>query len=364
MIKNNRKKYLLFISVMLIGIILLSACGENNNNVNDNNIDTVGNSNASNEKNNTNSAINNDDNIKVAFIPQVIGIPYFTAMEEGGQKAAEEFGVEFIFNGPTSTSAAEQSQIMDSLIRQNVDAISVSVLDSSSINPMIKKVKDAGLSAFTSDSDSPTSERDVYVAQALDKDLGYELIDRLAMQIDEEGQIGIISGESTVTNLNTWIDYMEERLEDKYPNIEIVDIRYSQGGSSESALKEAQELMTRYPDVKGLVAVASTTIPGVAQAVQQAGKTGEIAVIGYGSPATVKPFIENGVMEESILWNAFDLGYLTVWAGMQLANGEGFEAENEVPGLENTVEYFEEDGVLLLGPPLLIDKDNVDDFDF
>ncbi|NLX62914.1 MAG: substrate-binding domain-containing protein, partial [Tissierellia bacterium] len=225
------------------------------------------------------------DKIKVAFIPQIVGIPYFTAMEEGAKKAAEEFGVEFIYSGPVEVSAAEQSKIMDSLIRQEVDAIAVSVLDSSSINPMIKKAKEAGLHPFTTDSDSPDSEREVYVAQALDKDLGYTLIDRLAEQLGGKGDIGIVSGDPTATNLNTWIKYMQERIEEKYPELNILDIRYAT--TSEQSLKQAQELMIKYPDIDGLIAVASINIPGVAQAVEQAGKAGEIAVIGYGSPNTV-----------------------------------------------------------------------------
>ena len=49
---------------------------------------------------------------------------------------------------------------------------------------------------------------------------------------------------------------MEKQQEEKYSDIEIVDIRYTQGGSSEQALKQAQELMTRYPDLKGIVAVS------------------------------------------------------------------------------------------------------------
>jgi len=115
----------------------------------------------------------------------------------------------------------------------------------------------------------PNSVRRVYVAQALDKDLGYTLIDTLAAQIGNAGQIGIVSGESTATNLNTWIDYMKERVAANYPDIEIVDIRYTTGGSSEDALRQAEELMTRFPEIKGLVAVASTTVPGVAQAVEK-----------------------------------------------------------------------------------------------
>jgi rhamnose transport system substrate-binding protein len=306
----------------------------------------------------------NDAKKKIAFIPQLIGIPYFTAMEEGGQKAAADLGVEFIYSGATTASAPEQSKIMDSLIRQEVDAISISVLDSSSINPIIEKAKEAGIKVYTSDSDSPTSEREIYVAQAMDKDLGYTLIDRLALQLGNQGKIGVVSGESTATNLNVWIDYMKERISSEYPDMEILDVRYTQGGSSESALKQAQELMTKHSDINAIIAVASSTIPGVAQAVQQAGKAGQVAVIGYGSPQTVKPFIESGVMEESILWNAFDLGYLTVWAGQQLAEGKEFLPENEVPGLDYKVKYLKEEKTLLLGPPLVINKDNVDDYDF
>ena len=304
------------------------------------------------------------EGIKIAFVPQLIGIPYFTAMEEGGNQAAADLGVEFLYTGATQASAAEQVKIMDSLIKQGVNALSLSVLDSSSTNPYIEKAQEAGIVVYTSDSDAPDSTRDFYVAQALDEDLGRTLMDHLAAQIDEEGQIGIVSGESTATNLNTWISFMEEQQKEKYPNIEIVDIRYTQGGSSEQALKQAQELMTRYPDLKGLVAVASSTIPGVAQAVQQEGKAGEVKVIGYGSPATVKPFIDSGVMEESILWDAKELGYLTVWAGAMAAQGKEFEEVNEIAGISNPVKGDAKNKILLLGEPLVITKDNVDSFDF
>ena len=118
------------------------------------------------------------------------------------------------------------------------------------------------------------------------------------------------------------------------------------------------------PDLKGLVAVASSTIPGVAQAVQQEGKAGEVAVIGYGSPATVKPFIESGVMKQSVLWNAYDLGYLTVWAGKMAAEGKEFEATNQIECIADPVTWDAENKILLLGQPLIIDKDNVNDFDF
>lgn len=356
-LKGSNRKVMMSLLTMLVLVIMLSACSTTGNSGGNTSGNTA-------EGANANAGDASGAKKRIAFIPQLIGIPYFTAMETGGKKAAEDMGAEFLYTGATTASAQEQLKIMDSLIRQKVDAIAVSVLDSSSINPAIKSAKEAGISVFTSDSDSPDSEREIYVAQALDKDLGYTIIDQLAEQIGKAGEVGIISGESTATNLNTWIDFMKERAAAEYPDIKIVDVRYTTGGSSEQALTNAQELMTRYPDIKGLVAVASSTVPGVAQAVQQADKVGKIAVIGFGSPQTVKPYIESGVMKESVLWNALDLGYLTVWAGLQLAEGKTFEESNVIPGLTDPVKYFADTKTLLLGPPLVITKDNVNDFEF
>jgi rhamnose transport system substrate-binding protein len=144
----------------------------------------------------------------------------------------------------------------------------------------------------------------------------------------------------------------------------IVDVRFTTGGSSEDAFRQAQQLMVRYPDLKGLVAVASSTIPGVARAVESTNKIGKVKVIGYGSPNTVRPFVKKGIMEASILWNPRELGYLTVWAGMKLAKGESFSETNKVPGLSQEIKYFPDSKILLLGSPLVITKGNVDTFNF
>ncbi len=284
-------------------------------------------------------------------------------MKAGGEQAAADYGVTYMDVGSPEASAAEQVRLMENLIQQQVDAISISVLDSVSLNPVMQRAEEAGIVVYTSDSDSPDSVRRVYVAQAMDQDLGYTLIDTLVENIGGSGQIGIVSGESTATNLNTWIDYMKERVESTYPDVEIVDTRYTTGGSSEDALRQAEELMTRFPDIKGLVAVASTTVPGVAQAVENAGKVGVVDVIGYGSPNTVRPYIQSGVMKSSILWDPTALGYLNVWAGIQLLEGKDFQEVNNVPGI-GEVKYFADSGTLLLGPPLVITAENVDSFNF
>jgi len=302
--------------------------------------------------------------IKVAFVPQLIGIPYFTAMDDGGKRAAKDLGCEWIYTGDTTASADLQVAQIDSLIRSGVNAISLSVLDSSSTNPSIKKAQDAGIIAYTSDSDAPDSSRSFYVAQADDTKLGETLIENLIQQIGGEGKIGIVSGGATATNLNAWIKAMQDYTTKKYPKVQILDVKYTSNGSSEEALQQAQDLMTANPDLKGLVAVASSTIPGVCQAVQQAGMTGKVKVIGYGSPNTVREYIKDGVMETSVLWDAEALGYLTCWAGYQAATGKSFDESIKLDAINSTVTYNKDTHILLLGDPLIINKDNVDKYNF
>ncbi len=204
---------------------------------------------------------------RVAFIPQIVGIPYFNAMEAGGNKAAEKLGVQFIYQGPVDTDPVDQLQILSNLIDQGVEAIAISVLDASSFDPVIEQAKDKGSIIFTSDSDAPNSQRAVYVAQASDQGLGYTIIDELVKRVGENAKIGIVSGEPTATNLNTWIGFMKERVAAKYPNVTLLEPKFA-GGTAQRAAQLATDLMTANPDLKGIIAVASTTCPGVAQAIE------------------------------------------------------------------------------------------------
>jgi rhamnose transport system substrate-binding protein len=113
-----------------------------------------------------------------------------------------------------------------------------------------------------------------------------------------------------------------------------------------------------------LIAVASTTCPGVGQAIESAGKTGSVVGTGYCSPNTARSYLKSGAMGFTVLWDPAALGYLTVWAGKQLIEHKPFAAENTVPGMARPVGFDAATGVLLLGPPAVFTKENVDQFNF
>lgn len=302
------------------------------------------------------------EDLSVAFVPKVQGIPYFEAMNTGGQQAADDMGFEWLYQGATSDDAAAQSEIMRSFIQQDVDALFVAPNDPDSMAPVLKQAQDAGIAVATTDTDAPDSVRELFVSQASPEGLAHGLTDELMDAMGGEGKYAIVSCGETAANLNTWIDIQKEYTAEEYPDAEIVDIVYA-GEDQAKATEMATNLMNAYPDLEGLVGECTSSAPGVAQAVSDADKIDDIHTVGLGTPQSMKPYLESGAASASVLWDVIDLGYLTGWAGVQLAEGNDIPAEPDIEGIPDA-SYDADSDVLLLGPPLVITKDNVDDFDY
>ncbi|MBE3599330.1 MAG: autoinducer 2 ABC transporter substrate-binding protein [Limnochordaceae bacterium] len=299
--------------------------------------------------------------LRIAFVPKLVGIPYFNAMEKGGKQAAKDLGVEFIYTGPTSDDPARQVEIIDNLITRGVDVIAVAPNDPGSIGPILEKAKSRGIVVMTSDTDAPNTVRQLFVNQALQDEIGYAVMDSLAKDMNYEGKFAIVSCGPTAWNLNTWILYEQQRLS-KYPKMELVTIRYA-GEDIQRAVEVGLDLMTAFPDLKGLIGQCSTSGPGVAEAVTQAGKIGQVVATGVSVPSLMRPYVKNGAVKHFVLWDPVKLGYLTVWAGKQLAEGKKLQPEMDVPNV-GKVKYLADQKMLVLGPPTVFDIHNVDNYDF
>jgi rhamnose transport system substrate-binding protein len=92
-------------------------------------------------------------------------------------------------------------------------------------------------------------------------------------------------------------------------------------------------------------------------------KIGKVFATGISTPGQMRPYVMNGAVKSFVLWDPVNLGYLTVWAGIQLAMDKPFKAENMVPGL-GTIKYLASQKMLVLGPPVVFDKSNINKYSF
>lgn len=299
----------------------------------------------------------------IAFVPKLQGVPYFEAMDAGGQKACQELGCKWLYQGPVQADAAAQADIVRSYIQQKVDVLFVAPNDPDSMAPLLKQAADAGIEVGTTDTDAPSSVRQVFVNQATAEGIGQTLTDDLVKAMGGKGEYAIVSCGQTAENLNSWIAVQKPYTAQKYPAVQIVDTVYA-GEDQAKATQMATDLMNAHPDLTGLVGECTSSAPGVAQAVRDAGKIGKVSTVGLGTPQSMKPYLQDGSSSASILWNVEDLGRLTAWAGTQLAGGKQFAATNDAGAGLSSVAYDSSSKTLLLGPPLTITKDNVDQFDY
>jgi rhamnose transport system substrate-binding protein len=302
------------------------------------------------------------DQVRVAFVPKLVGIPYFEAMKAGGDQAAEELGVEFIYQGDTTADPAKQAEIINSLVQQKVTVLAVAPNDPAAIAPLLKRAADAGIKVLTSDTDAPDSVREVFVNQAEDQAIGETTAEALASQMNGAGKWAIVSCGQTAQNLNAWIEIEKAYIQSKYPNMQLVDTVYA-GEDQARSVQLAKDLMAAHSDLKGLIGQCSVSAPGVAQAVTEVNKIGQVFTTGISTPSSMREYVKSGAQAKTVLWDVEKLGFLTVWAGQQLAEGKSFEATNDVPTV-GEVKYDADKKMLVLGPPLVFTAENVDQYSF
>lgn len=300
--------------------------------------------------------------ISVGFLLKSKGNQYFVTCEKGARAAAAELDIDLRVDGPISADPAKQNEIVENWITDGVDVIVAACENRDSISTALRKARAAGIKVVTYDADAQEDARTFFANQATAQGIGEKLIDTAAELMDGEGEFAIITGTLTSANLNEWIKHIKERQADKYPGLKLVDLRPCDD-QKDKAQQEATNLLSAHPNLKAIVAVCSPAVPGAAEAVKQAGKTGAVKVVGLGLPSENRAYVKEGVTQAIILWNPEDLGYLAVQAGVALASGElSPRAEKFRAGKLGDLGI--EDGSIILGDPVTFTKRNIDDYDF
>lgn len=299
--------------------------------------------------------------LTIALMPKSKGNAYFISCKKGADKAAAELGVELLFDGPTDPDPAKQNEIVENWITLGVDAIAAACENKEGISTALRKAKAKGIKVITYDADALPDAREFFVNQATPEGIGYTLMDEAARLVGNEGEFAIITASLTAANMIEWQKHIEARRSDKYPNLKMVALRPCDD-LKDKAQSEATALLSANPNLKLIMAICSPAVPGAAEAVKQAGKTGKVKVIGLGLPNENKRYVNEGVTDSVILWNTEELGYLTVQAAVAVAKGELKPGDKsfKVGGKE----YEIAGDSILLGKPFIFNKANIDQFDF
>jgi ABC-type sugar transport system substrate-binding protein len=296
----------------------------------------------------------------IAMMPKAKGDPYFVSCLVGAEEAADELGVELIWDGPTGLDAARQNEVIENWITRRVDVIAVAVENRAGISTVLRKARERGIHVLTWDADAEPDARDYFVNQATSEGIANTLTDEAARLLGGTGEFAIITGALSAANQNEWIAFIRKRLE-QHPGLTLATIRPSDD-DRDKAFSETQTIMRVNPGVRLVMAISAPAVPGAAEAVRQANRR-DIHVIGLSLPNINKPYVHEGWAQTVVLWNTRDLGYLTIHAAVQLLQGSlGEGAQSMRAGRLGELEIRNSE--IILGPPLKFTRDNIDQFDF
>ena len=300
--------------------------------------------------------------LMIAMMPKSKGNAYFISCKHGADRAAKELGFELLFDGPTDSNAAKQNEIVENWITLGVDVITVAAENKQGISTALRKAQKQGIKVITFDADALPDARSFFVNQATPQGIASGLMDEAARLCGAEGEFAIISATLTAGNQREWLKYIDERLAEKYPKMKLVAVRPCDD-LKDKAQSEATALMSANPRLKLLMAICSPGVPGAAEAVKQAGKIGQVKVIGLGLPSENRRYVHEGVTDSVMLWKTEDLGYLTIYAATAVARDELKPgATSFTAGALGTFEIKGDN--ILLGQPFIFNRSNIDQFDF
>ncbi len=303
--------------------------------------------------------------ISVAFITNQIA-DFWKIAEAGCRDAEKDFGVSVQVRMPSQATAVEQKRIVEDLITSGVQAIAISPIDSDNqiewLNGVAEKVP-----LITHDSDAPKSNRLFYIGmdnyaagracgELVKKALpdGGEVmlfIGRLEQDNSKYRRQGVID---VLMNRDRDIDYYKNQPNAWDPNEgEVKSDKYTvlatitDQGKSEVAQTKAEDSINSYPGLDAMVGLFEYNPPACFQAIEKAGKRGQIKLIGFDENEVTLQAIKDGHCEGTVVQNPYSYGYESVKSLKKILD----KASDAIPESK----YVDI-------PPRTITKENVDEY--
>jgi ribose transport system substrate-binding protein len=240
----------------------------------------------------------------VGLVMKSLANEFFKDMEEGAVKHAQERGdVTLVPVGMHSeTDIDTQINAVENFITQKVDAIVVAPADSRALVPPLARAIKAGIVVINID---------VALDEGAKKQAGVDLAfvgpdNRegakmsgavLAKALGPGGKVVIVEGNPGADNAQQRKLGFDDAV--KEGQLNLLDSRTAHW-ETEEANTVFSNMLTAHPDIQGVMAANDSMALGVVKAIDAAGKSGQIKVVGFDNIPAVQPLLKSGKMIATI----------------------------------------------------------------
>lgn len=342
-----KQKIISIFTICVMAVTMLTGCGNDSSDAS------------------TDSSAENMGAYKIATVVKDSSDPWFIRMEDGVNKFAQDTGIEAYQKGPSKTDSAQQVQVIEELIAQDINAICVVPISPEACEQALKKARDKGIVVITHEATSQINTD--FNIEAFDN-VGYGayMMDELAAAMGEEGEYVCMVSYLTNSAHNEWADSAIARQKEKYPNMVLIqEEKIESEDNMEIAYERAKEILKKYPNIKGFLGTSSYDAPGAGKAIEELNKMGQVYTVGTSVTSVAGPYLAADSVSAITCWDPADAGYAMNVLAKMILDGE---RDKIVEGLDLGIEGYTDlhvDGNQINGEGwIVITKENMADYDF
>lgn len=280
--------------------------------------------------------------LRLAFVTNNTS-DFWKIARKGTEKAAAELpNVQVEFQLPGQGTAAEQQRIVDDLLAKGLDGMAISPNDPVNQVQMLNRVASQAV-VVTQDSDSPTSNRAVYIGT--NNVAAGEQAGKLVREaLPQGGSIMVFVGKADAQNAKERFEGLKKALDGS--NIKILDLR-TDDTDPVRAKSNAADTLVKYQDLAGMVGLWSYNGPAILNAVKESNKVGKVKIIAFDEDDQTLAGIKDGAIYATVVQQPFEFGYQSIKLMAQVIGGD----KSAIPASKQ-----------IFVDTLAIKKDNVEEF--
>jgi ribose transport system substrate-binding protein len=263
---------------------------------------------------------------KVALVVKTMTNPFFIEMEKGARNAAHDMGLELqVRAGAQETAVEQQIQIVDELIKENVNAIVIAPSDSRRLIPVLKKAQESGIVIINIDNQLDPEVMKIQHLKLIpfvsvdNEEASYQAAKYIAGQIHKPAKAAIIEGIRSAENARARLQGAKRGFAAN-ANIQIVE-----EGSANWKIDEARALAKRmfaqHADISILFCANDMMALGALKYLHDSGRK-HVLVAGYDALSEARQVILDGTMSVTVDQQAAEQGYQGVALAIKAFNGE------------------------------------------
>ncbi|MBV9877131.1 MAG: substrate-binding domain-containing protein [Verrucomicrobia bacterium] len=250
-----------------------------------------------------------------AYVTKTLINEFWQDVAAGIKSEAAKYNIQVDVQAPKDESSlVEQLNLAQTILSKKPDALLLSPQSDSNLVPVIQTAKKLNIPTVVID-DARTEGASSYVGQD-QVDIGSKAAEFLHQLYPNGGKVAQIEGQAGSPNARNRIKGFTETLK-KYPNFVLVA---SQPGNWDrlTAMNVTANILRANPDLVGVYANNDGMALGVVEAVKNAGKLKQIAVVGTDGIREAVKSIGNGEERATVSELDFQEGVLGVQVALRL----------------------------------------------